>query len=351
MTLGTILIRADANVEKGTGHVMRCLALAQGWQDAGGRAAFAMAESPAAIRQRLAAENIEVHEVRQAAGTGEDANRTAELAQACGATWIVVDGYSFGIEYRRRIKNAGMKLLWIDDNGDAAYCFADMVVNQNVHAGESLYASREAECRLLLGPRYAMLRREFDAWRGWKREINAVGISAVGSKVLITMGGSDRENVTLAVVEALQAVSIANLEAVVVVGGSNPHFESIADAAESFHGKIRVERNAANMAELMAWADIAVSAAGSTCWEMCLLGLPAILIDVAENQRPIAEGLARLAVSIHAGSSENVSSEKMAADIEGLLLSAECRSAMSRRGRELVDGEGSRRVVSELQRA
>jgi UDP-2,4-diacetamido-2,4,6-trideoxy-beta-L-altropyranose hydrolase len=342
MTLGTILIRADASVEVGTGHVMRCLALAQAWQDAGGSAVFAMAKSTAAIIERLAAENIEVQEVCGRAGTPQDVELTVELAQTCDARWIVADGYAFDANYQRRIKDAGLKLFWVDDNGDANHYFADLVLNQNVHAREGLYLNRDPSCQLLLGPRYAMLRREFNAWREWKREV-----SAHGRKALVTLGGSDPGNVTLQVVQALQMASIQNLEAIIVVGGSNPHFESIARAAESLPG-VRLQRDAANMPELMAWADIAVSAAGATCWEMCLLGLPAILIDVAENQRQIAQGLARLAISIHTGSSESVSVEKMAADTQRLLNSQECRSAMSRRGRELVDGEGSRRVISEL---
>jgi UDP-2,4-diacetamido-2,4,6-trideoxy-beta-L-altropyranose hydrolase len=325
---------------------MRSLALAQAWRDAGGIAAFAMAESTPAILQRLTTENFEIHKLRAHSGTLDDAKCTNELARAYGARWVVADGYAFDAGYQRSIKNAGLNLLSVDDTGDAAHYFADLVLNQNLHARESAYSNRESSCRLLLGPRYALLRREFKPWREWKREI-----APRGSRVLVTMGGSDADNITLRVMQTLRMASIQDLDAVIVVGGSNPHFESIAQAAEDLSGKIRLKEDAANMPELMAWADIAVSAAGSTCWEMCMLGLPAILINVAENQLPIAEGLARLSISIHAGSSESVFPEKMAADIEGLLLSSDCRTAMSRRGRGLVDGDGSRRVVSELERA
>ena len=345
MKLGTVLIRADASVEVGTGHVMRCLALAQTWQDAGGEAAFAMAESTPAILERLKAERIEVHEVREGPGTPNDAKLTLDVAKACGAEWMVVDGYVFGADYQRRVKDAGLRLLWVDDDGSARHYCADIVLNQNVHARPSFYSSRDTSCRLLLGPKYAVLRREFNPRQKRKREI-----SARGNKVLITMGGSDSGNVSLRVVEALREVSVQNLEAVVVIGGSSPHFESVAQAALSFPGVMRAQRDALNMPELMAWADIAVSAAGSTCWEMCMMGLPAVVIDVAANQSAIAEGLSRLAVSVHAGSSESLSTEALAAEVERLLLSSECRSAMSRRGHELVDGEGTLRVMSELQR-
>lgn len=343
MRLGTILIRADASVEIGTGHVMRCLALAQAWQDEGGDAVFAMAESTAAIKQRLRAEGMDVREIHAAPGTPNDAECTVDRARELGAGWAVIDGYVFDADYQRRVKGAGLRSLVIDDNGIASHYFAEWVLNQNVHARQSLYTNRESSCRLLLGPRYAMLRREFSTWRDRKGEL-----SARGNKVLVTMGGSDSGNVTLRVVEALREVSIPNMEAVVVIGGSSPHFESVAHAAQSFPGVIRMQRDALNMPELMAWAEIAVSAAGATCWEMCMMGLPAVVIDVAENQRAIAEGLARLAICIHAGCVENFSSDGLAVEIERLLLSPDCRSAMSRRGRELVDGEGARRVVNEL---
>jgi UDP-2,4-diacetamido-2,4,6-trideoxy-beta-L-altropyranose hydrolase len=344
MHLGTILIRADASVEIGTGHVMRCLALAQAWQDAGGTAEFAMAESTPAILGRVA--GFRVSSVQAAAGSTEDAGSTTEIARANRAEWIVADGYLFGRDYQHRIKDAGLKLLCVDDNAEAGSFFADVVLNQNLHARESLYRERKPGARLLLGPKYALLRREFKAWQGWRREI-----PAEARRVLVTMGGSDALNLSEPVIRAIQLLNIPELETTVVAGGSNPHTPSLQMLAEESEGRLRLAVDANNMPDLMAWADIAVSAAGSTCWEMCRLGLPAILIDVAENQRPIAEGLTRLGISIYSGSADGISVEKVAADIESLLLSSECRSAMSRRGRELVDGEGSCRVVSELQPA
>ena len=344
MTAGTILIRADAGVEIGTGHVMRCLALAQAWQDAGGKAVFAMAESTVAIRERLMAERIEVRGIGGAVGSLADAGGTAEFGRASGADWVVLDGYRFSADYQRRIRESGAKVLWIDDNGHAEHYFADVVVNQNVHARESLYRNREAGCRLLLGPRYAMLRREFFEWREWKREIRARG-----ARVLVTLGGSDPGNATLAVVEALRLAGIEDLEGVIVIGGSNPHAESIARAAEGLAGSIRLLRNATNMPELMAWADVAISAAGATCWEMCLMGLPAVVIEVAENQRNIAEQLGRLGIAIHAGGAHRVSTVGLSEETTKLLLSAERREEMSRKGRELVDGLGAVRVVREMQ--
>src|SRR5580700_1740365 len=145
-----LVLRTDASVAIGTGHVMRCLALAQAWEDAGGRAIFAMAQATPAVEGRLRNEGFEVARVSAQVGSATDAEETADLAQQRGASWVVVDGYEFGAEYQASLKNRGMKVLFIDDNGHAAHYLADLVLNQNAHALEELYRSRELSTKLLL---------------------------------------------------------------------------------------------------------------------------------------------------------------------------------------------------------
>lgn len=343
MSSQTLVVRADANVAIGTGHVMRCLALAQAWQDAGGGVVFAMAQSNPAIDERLRSEGVEIVKVDLSSGGTGDVAQLAEVARVHRANWVAVDGYQFDADYQRSVKDAGLKLLFIDDTGHAAHYHANLILNQNAHASEGLYCQREPCSRLLLGPRYAMLRREFAAWRGWQREI-----VPIGRKVLVTMGGSDPDNITLRVIRAIFLVAVEKLEATVIAGGSNPHIESLEHAASHQAGRIRLLRDATNMSELMAWADVAISAAGTTCWEICFLGLPGILIDVAPNQRPVAQELGRKAIAIHLGSAETVVPEEIAAKLESLLLSGELRAAMSECSRKMVDGLGAERVVSAM---
>lgn len=341
MVEGTLLIRADANLAMGTGHVMRCLALAQSWQDAGGSVAFAMADPCAWARERLSKESVETLRISTAPGSEEDARQTAVLARQ--HAWVVVDGYQFGVEYQRTLKSEGFKVLFLDDYGHAGHYCADLVLNQNVSADESAYEQREPYTRLLLGPRYCLLRREFNAWRSWRREI-----APSGHRVLVTMGGSDPENVTERVIAALNLIDDDELESTVLVGGNNGRSELLERAA-GVGKKIVLRRDVLNMAELMVWADVAVSGAGTTCWEMCRLGLPALLIDLAENQTPLARELDRRGCAIHMGGPRDVSSEMLATQVARLLRSNENRRAMSVRCQELVDGEGARRVVSALQ--
>ena len=337
-----LLIRADAGLAIGTGHVMRCLALAQAVQDAGGESSFVLAQSTPAIQARLEAEHCEVCSISCSSGSLDDAHKTIDLAKERRADWVVVDGYAFDAEYQRALKKGDVNVLFLDDYGHAGEYAADFVLNQNAHASASVYGSRGPHTRVLLGPRYAMLRREFRPWRGWKRKIS------LGRRVLVTMGGSDPENVAGTVIEALR--SMPDIEATVLVGGSSPHFERLAQATSQFGSWLSLQKNTAKIAEWMTWADVAIAAAGSTCWEMCLLQLPMVLIDVAENQKPIARGLEALGAAIHLGSARDVTPEKIATRVAGLLASETERSQLSERCGKLVDGLGAERVLGELVR-
>src|ERR1700680_624425 len=145
---GTLILRSDASTAMGTGHIMRCFALAQAWQDAGGRPVFAIAESTPAIREGLVGDKMEVAPLVSAGGE-DDAQKVAELALRHAAECVVVDGYQFGADYQRQLKAAGLKLLFVDDNGHTGHYSADLVLNQNAHANASFYGSREPYSRLV----------------------------------------------------------------------------------------------------------------------------------------------------------------------------------------------------------
>lgn len=338
-----LLIRADASVAIGTGHVMRCLALAQAWADAGGQAIFAMADATPAVEERLRNEGFGVARAAVRVGSAADAEEAAQLAYQHDTSWVVVDGYEFDAEYQSSLKRRGLRVLFIDDNGHAGHYSADLVLNQNAHANEALYRSRELSTKLLLGPRFAMLRREFAAWRGWEREI-----PAIARNVLVTMGGSDPDNFTRKAIDGVRAVRGASLRIRVLAGGSNPHVASLEEICADGGDSIQLIRDATDMPEQMSWADLAVTGAGSACLEICLMGLPALLIDLAENQTPIANEFARRGTAYHLGSSKTVAPDRIKAETRRLLTSVAERRAMSQRGRELVDGKGAERVVREL---
>jgi UDP-2,4-diacetamido-2,4,6-trideoxy-beta-L-altropyranose hydrolase len=277
------------------------------------------------------------------AASGEDAICVGKLAEAHRAKWVVVDGYHFGADYQKRLKDAGLRLLFIDDYSHSSHYFANIVLNQNPYATESLYPNRESDTGLLLGSQFLLLRPEFEARRSWRREIKAVG-----RKLLVTMGGSDPENETAKVLRALPAVAVDGLETIVLLGGSNPHTESLRKIASSRSRPLKFVEDSSDVAELMAWPDAAISAAGTTCWEMCFLGLPFLAISVAPNQQPIARELQKRGAALHLGSSSQVTSEKIASELTSLLQSATRREGMARAGRALIDGYGAQRVIAAM---
>lgn len=344
MKLGVLLVRADASLAIGTGHVMRCLALAQAWADAGGNAVFAMADATPAVEERLRNEGFEVARLAARVGSAAEAEETAQLAHQHGASWVVVDGYEFGAEYQADLKSRGLKVLFIDDNGHAAHYSADLVLNQNAHAREEMYGKRATGTRLLLGSRYTLLRNEFTVYRDWERNV-----PERGTRVLLTMGGSDPKDLTPGILSAIADLSIDGLQIRVVVGGSTENRSGVAEEAEKYPGRVEVMSNVANMAELMAWADLAIAGAGTTCWEMCLLGVPAILVVVAENQKFIARQLAQMGAAVNAGPAELIDCSALAQVTAELLENRDRRLNMSQSARQLVDGKGSERVLEMMQ--
>ncbi len=334
-----LVIRADADSTIGTGHAMRCLALAHAWQDRGGRAVFASGTRAPAVEKRFKAEGVGVVRMSAPPGSVDDSHQLIRLAGEIGFPWIVVDGYHFGSDYQRAIKDAGLRLLFIDDNGHADHYCADIVLNQNLHACESLYPKRDSSTRLLLGSDYVLLRREFLNWQGWKRTVREVA-----RKALVTLGGSDPDNVTLTVIRALQHVVVEGLEAVVVVGGSNPRFEDLQSAARHSRATIRLERDVANMPEWIAWADVAISAGGTTSWELAFMGLPGLVVVLADNQQPVAERLQAAGVALNLGSYKNLSPFQIAHALTSLLVAPKRRAQMAQCALKLIDGDGAGRV-------
>jgi UDP-2,4-diacetamido-2,4,6-trideoxy-beta-L-altropyranose hydrolase len=339
-----LIVRADASTRIGIGHVMRCLALAQAWQDAGGHVVFVMCVEAPALKARLTSQGMEVIHLSARPATRNDAVQTVGLAQHMGASWVVVDGYHFGTEYQRIIKDAGLRLLFIDDTGHANRYCADVVLNQNAHAHEGMYTNREAYTRLLLGARYILLRREFLGYRDWKPEI-----PGKAERILVTMGGADPDNATLKVIQALNLIGDPHLQARIVVGPSNSNIESLQnDSLSGFSFEILT--SAKDMPGLMAWADVAVSAGGSTCWELAFMGLPSMVVVLAENQRDIAMRAQAVGMALNLGWHEHLLTEHLSEVLTGLIQSPAQRRRMSQSGKALVDGNGAVRVAERLRR-
>lgn len=336
-----LLIRVDSGLDMGSGHLMRCLALAQAWQDHGGTVLFVIACELPNAKTRLIEEGFDIINIQTNPGSAEDAYLTTELAHKYNASWVVVDGYRFGGDYQKAIKEAGLNLLFFDDYGHADYYPADVVLNQNIHADEKLYRNRAAYTKLLLGTQYVLLRREFLRWQGYQREI-----PETARKLLITMGGSDPQNATLKVLQALRYIDMDGLEAVVVVGGGNPHYETLRDFVRGVNLPVCFERDVKDISQLMAWADVAITAGGTTCWELAFMGVPFVIVVLAENQQPVAYSLNNIDCALNLGWHWDLSPSRISQHLMKLMQDHKYRTEMSQCGQRIVDGKGAMRVLS-----
>lgn len=338
-----LIIRVDASVRIGTGHLMRCLALAQAWQDARGHVTFAMAMKAPVLEARLKSEGIRVIHLSAKPGSVDDAIETVDLARKLSATWVIADGYHFGANYQQVIKELGLRLLVIDDDGHAGHYYADIVLNQNLHSGAAFYANRESYTQLLLGIRYVLLRREFLKWREMKREI-----PQSACKVLVTLGGVDLQNNALKVIQSLRRLRVSGLDTVVVAGGSNPHVDSLEKELSEGPMRARLVRNVKDMAKLMAWADLAVSTAGTTVWELAFMGVPAIVGISAPIEELLVNGLKEHGLFLHIGWFNRLSVDELAEVLNKLINDKGERSYMSELGRRVVMGAGCDNVLKHL---
>lgn len=340
-----IIFRADASTQIGTGHVMRCLALAQHWRHAGERSVFVTCMITPNMKARLQSEGLELIQLTTNPGSIDDAKQTIMISKNMSASWLVLDGYHFHASYQQIIKDSGLNLLLIDDNGSETHYYADIVLNQNIHALEKLYSSREPYTCLLLGTHYALLRDEFISWHGWKRKI-----PKSARNILVTLGGSDPENVTFKILDAIEQLEFNNLN-VIIIAANNQYSEQIKSLIEKSKVNVTFKNKVRRMSDLMAWADIAVSAGGTSTWELAFMGLPMLMIAIADNQCLIVEELSKTGVAVNLGWHQNVTSSMIAKAISQLIEDEDKRTEMSRLAQTLVDGKGADRVLEKIRKA
>jgi UDP-2,4-diacetamido-2,4,6-trideoxy-beta-L-altropyranose hydrolase len=321
---------------------MRCLALAQAWREAGGRAVFAAAAVAPSLRQRILNEGFSYCSIAADPGSQGDAGETAAVAQQYSAAAVVIDGYHFGDRFRDPLRAAGLVTVAIDDNGEVGHCGDDIIVNQNIHASGAMYGHGETTSKLLLGTGYVLLRREFrDALRTIKRQDGPV------RNLLITLGAADQHNVTHRVIASLRPADMGEIEVRVVIGGANPHAAAIEKACSNLPAAQALRDPGAGMADLIAGADVAICAGGSTMWELAAMGVPFISVVIAENQRLAASAMESLGFpSVIA---QDVESE-LPGVLRQLIPDALRRRQLADTGRRLVDGQGASRVCDEVRR-
>lgn len=350
-TQSHLILRADGDVRTGIGHLLRCLALAHSWLAGGGEATFLSDCRSEEVRRRIEAAGASFIPLPARHPERDDLLWTLHLAAQVRSgrpkgprPWVVLDGYHFDSTYQRSIQTTGFPVVVIDDYAHCARYHADVLINQNAGA-EHLDYSCDEDTRKLFGPRYALLRSEFRRWRGWRRRVRDEA-----RRVLVTFGGSDPENATRTAIEALGELDSADFEVRVIVGTANPYAAELSEVARQTRPSVRIHilPHVDDMAEQMAWADIAVSAGGSTCWELAYMGVPTIVVTIARNQLGIAAALDQAGAATNLGPHANLPEHVLARSLGQLLCDPRRRQAMSDRGRALVDGMGAQRISDAL---
>jgi UDP-2,4-diacetamido-2,4,6-trideoxy-beta-L-altropyranose hydrolase len=344
-----LLLRADANQRQGAGHVMRCLALAESWHGLGGQVTLLSSRLNSALSQRTEKLGIDLAEIPiPHPDTSDLRSCFSALEKAAGESmelpWIVLDGYHFDTAYQSLLRSAGCRLMVIDDTAHLPRYDADVILNHGVGAQQLTY-NCGPDTLLLLGTRFALLRSEFQHWHSVVKSC-----PEVARKVIVTLGGSDDENMTLKIVQALEQISIPNLEAKIVVGPLNPHVAELDRTVRSLSSRFCLEIGVTDPALLMAWADLAVAAGGTTSLELAFMKVPALTFILAENQAAAAKALDAFGAARCLGRPGDLNREEIANAISYLMQDKEARQRMSKSGEVLIDGRGVERVLEVMLR-
>jgi spore coat polysaccharide biosynthesis predicted glycosyltransferase SpsG len=166
--------------------------------------------------------------------------------------------------------------------------------------------------------------------------------------VLVTLGGSDPYNVTLRILDSMERLDDPEIEVKIVAGPENPNVESLKRASSCSPCAVSILQGTDDMPGLMEWADVAVSAGGSTCWEMAYIGLPFLTVVLSDNQKDIAQGLAEAEVSENLGWFYELTGERIAERLSGIIADRDIRLKFCNNGMMLVDGKGASRVVRHM---
>lgn len=355
-----IVVRADASLTMGSGHIMRCLTLADGLKQQGHDISFICREHDGHLADLIGQKGFAVqllaksetadfikqhsHSEWLGASENDDFAECQPILQALKPDWLIIDHYAIGKNWEQQAKRLlpNLKILAIDDLADRTHD-CEILLDQNFgRKNEDYQLLVPSDCQQLLGTRYTLLRDEFANWRAMS--LNRRKSVQLPNNILVNLGGVDNDNVTLKILQSLNTFVQQSAQAfnvTVVMGKTAPHIESVQRFAKRASFACAVLVNVTNMAQLMANADLAIGAAGSTTWERCCLGLPMVLIVLADNQQVIAEALA----------DKNL--VKVVTDIAALdeqlpsLLSelTENYKKFSRQSAKLVDGQGAKRVA------
>jgi len=363
-----VVFRADASLPIGTGHVMRCLTLADALAARGANCQFISRAHPGNLIEFVRSRGYTVHALSEppapadALHPGDEAQppihshwlgaTQAQDAEACAPIladiqpdWLILDHYALDARWELALKPHYQRLMVIDDLADRPH-ECDLLLDQtHSRKAEDYRAWVPSSCALLCGSQYALLRPEFAALRPYSLQRRA---EPQLRQLLITMGGVDKDNATTQVLEALRSCPLpVDCRITVVMGATAPWLAEVERLARNMPWSTQVKVGVKDMARLMADSDLAIGAAGATSWERCCLGLPTGMLVLAENQKYAAWLLDQAQAVRMLRLDEELKSE-LVGFIKDVTNSLEYLKRLGERASTITDGEGCKRSMEWL---
>lgn len=358
-----VAFRADASLQIGSGHVMRCLTLADALRSQGAECHFICRAHAGNLIERVRGLGYVVHELPPepdeltpeasvahhswlGATQEQDVRACTPILQVLQPDWLVVDHYALDVRWEAPLRALCRSLLVVDDLADRAHD-CDLLLDQNLGRQPEDYAGLlPARCVRLTGPRYALLRPEFARWRDYslrRRQRPAL------RHLLISMGGVDQPNATGFLLDALGTCPLSeDCSISVIMGGNAPWLDAVRGQAARMPWPTQVLVGVDDMARRMADCDLAIGAAGGTAWERCCLGVPSLLVVLAENQWSGARALH------HCGAAELIGDLAAIPALPASLAHLATDMALARMSQaasRITDGQGAQHVTAALMEA
>jgi len=355
--------RTDASFQIGAGHVMRCISLADEIKHRGGVCTFYSRELPGNLIFLIERRGHKVVPLQKpdsaikrsspksgyASWLGVNYDKDVkDTLTAIGKTkydWLIVDHYSLDNLWELEMLTAYKKLMVIDDLANRRH-FCDVLLDQNLGRSSMDYINLVSQnTKFLIGPKFALLRTEFALLR--EKSLNR-RVHPQFKTLLISLGGVDMDNITCTLLRALNASNELplDLEITVIMGPNAPWVKDVKEQADKMRYVVEVVVDCQDMAHKMLISDISIGAAGSTSWERCALGLPSILLCLADNQKAVIKELSKSGCAIELDFSSYDDDEiRRRLDIALLLISQNLIS-MSKLASQIADGNGCKRVVN-----
>lgn len=328
-----IIFRCDASPDIGSGHVYRCLTLADVMIERGWNCIFLSAPGSENVVPALAKPQYGL---------------ARSVIDNLRADVLVVDHYGMDADFESACRDWAKKIVVIDDLADRTHD-CDVLIDQTYGRDADDYKDLvPGDCRILTGPDYALLRPQFFAAREGSLMRRKAGLPE-RPRVLVSLGSTNMHGVTQTALRGLQLFKSCSLIIDVVLGAAAPGVEEVRALVDVMNidglHQVIYHQNVADMAGLMALADLAIGAGGTTSWERCCLGLPVLIVEIADNQRFLAAELHNAGAAHNLGWHARVDVQMLVTALETYIIDPERARVMAEKAAAICDGRGTQRVM------